>query len=319
MAAAVEDDVRLMSREERIASYRELVEGLEGILASHDPDGSTGDNEAEDAEQLALIEEVETQLRTLAKLLNEEETIQVTPNLLKKVSKSALTGELETTILYPPPKQTAASAEASSSGPASPSPSTGAPYEVLFDERDWYPCVITGTVAPENEVDRVQYRAWILGHNVEEVVYSEALRPWRPSPAAAETLQGGSSCHVIHPRTGRYVAGVVDRLTLEGTVFVKVPAGEAETLTGATETVSVPLSHVQTGKFYAQLRRRPKNEEEKAARRAEQLKLKRQRAAQERQDAAAKIAKDADDWQALMGDVLGMDRGGGAKKKRRLK
>jgi hypothetical protein len=337
MSAAAEDDVRLMSRAERIASYRELVEGLEGILASHEPDGAA-DNEAEDAEQLALIEEVEAQLRTLAKLLNEEENIQVTPGLVKKVTKSAVSGELETTIIYPLPSSSAlpssqagnaTSSSSSNGGSNSSSESAGAPYEVLFDEREWYPCVITGVIAPENEVDRVQYKAWILGHNVEELVYSEALRPWQPSATAAEELQGGASCHVIHPRTGRYVAGIVDRLTLDGSVFVKVPAGEKEkfeepttaTTTTAvpTETVAVPLSHVRVGKFYSQLRHRPKNEEERAARRAEQIKLKRQRAAQERQNVAEKIAKEADDWQALMGDMMGLDRGGGSQKKRRLK
>ncbi|KPA80781.1 hypothetical protein ABB37_04228 [Leptomonas pyrrhocoris] len=343
MTDAVDDDVRLMSRDERVASYRELVEGLEGILASHDPDGAGGEDDNEDAEQLALVEEVETQLRTLAKLLNDEETIQVTPGLIKKVSKSAVIGGApETTILYPPPPPPSSSSSINSSGGGAASgaglgssvdPTASAPYEVLFDEREWYPCVITGLVPPENEVDRVQYKAWILGHNVEEAVYSEALRPWQPSPTAAEELQSGTGCHVIHPRTGRYVPGVVDRLTLERTVFVKVPAGEQEkwaevsattaaaaAAASPSETVLVPLSHVRTGKFYAQLRHRPKNDEERAARRAEQMKLKRQRVAQERQNTAEKIAKEANDWQALMGDMMGLDSGGSsAKKKRRLK
>lgn len=313
MSDAVEDDVRRMSRDERIASYRELVDGLESILSSHDPEGGA---DADDAEQLALIEEVETQLRTLARLLNEEESITVTPGLVKKASRSAATGEIETTIVYPPPLSPASSA--SSSSPAA----AGAPYEVLFDERDWYPCVITGIVTPENDVDRVQYRAWILGHNIEDVVYSEALRPFQPSASSAEELQSGVQCHVIHPRSGRYVDGTVDRLTLEGNVFVRVPAGEKERMeeaNNAAETLPVPLSHIRTGKFYAQLRRRPKNEEEKAARRAEQIRLKRQRVAQERQSAAAKIEKEANDWQALMGDVMGVDVGGSSKKKRRLK
>ncbi|KAL7695523.1 hypothetical protein N2W54_001124 [Lotmaria passim] len=334
MSDAAEDDVRLMSREERVASYRELVEGLESILASHDPD-STGENADDDAEQLALIEEVETQLRTLAKLLNEEENIQVTPGLVKKVTKSAVTGQLETVILYPSPTPSTitSSTSGNSTATSGPGSATAAPYELLFDERDWYPCVITGVVAPENEVDRVQYKAWILGYNVEEVVYSEALRPWQPSPTATEALQGGASCHVIHPRTGRYVVGTVDRLTLDGMVFVKVPVGEKGTWEEAeadresnsasaapAETIAVPLSHVRTGKFYAQLRRRPKTDEEKAERRAELTQLKRQRVAQQRQNAAEKIAKEANDWQSLMGDMMGVDLGGGSsKKKRRFK
>ncbi|GET85760.1 hypothetical protein, conserved [Leishmania tarentolae] len=301
---AGEEDVRLMSREERIASYRELVEGLDDILASHDAEG---DNDGEDAEQMAaLVEEVEVQLRTLAKLLNEEETIQVTPGLMKKVEKSPETGEVLTTIIYPSP-----------SGPAT-APSSPelrpAPYEVLFDERDWYPCVITGIVPPAKDVDRVQYKAWILGHNVEEIVYSESLRPWQPS-ASTSDIQGGVSCHVIDPHTGRYVEGVVDRLTLEETVLVKVPVAPPSTAT--TTTVTVPLSHVLVGKFYSQLRHRPKTEEERAARRAEQARLKRERAAQQRQLAADKVAKDADDWQALIGDMMGVGSGGGKKHKRR--
>ncbi|KAG5511391.1 hypothetical protein JKF63_07354 [Porcisia hertigi] len=317
--AAGEEDVRLMTREERIASYRELVEGLDDILASAD-----GDNDGEDAEQMAaLVEEVEVQLRTLAQLLNEEETIQVTPGLMKKVERSPETGEVLITIIYPPPSTPATS---SSSSPAL----RPAPYEVLFDERDWYPCVITGIVPPLKDVDRVQYKAWILGHNVEEVVYSEALRPWQPS-ASTSDIQSGVSCHVIDPQTGRYVEGVVDRLTLEETVLVKVPVTPSTSTADSASpsartaptaiTVTVPLSHVRVGKFYSQLRHRPKTEEEKAARRAEQARLKRERVAQQRQLVADKIAKDADDWQALVGDMMGIDSGsGGVKrhKRRRL-
>ncbi|AIN95467.1 hypothetical protein LPMP_050260 [Leishmania panamensis] len=308
-----EEDVRLMSREERIASYRELVEGLDDILASHDADG---DHDGEDAMQMAaLVEEVEVQLRTLAQLLNDEETIQVTPGLMRKVEKSPETGELLTAIVYPPFSTSTAASSSSALLPA--------PYEVLFDEREWYPCVITGVVPPAKDVDRVQYKAWILGHNVEEVVYSEALRPWQPT-ASTSDIQGGVSCHVIHPQTGRYVEGVVDRLTLEETVLVKVPAAPSisttvstspSTATTTTTTVTVPLSHVRVGKFYSQLRHRPKTEEERAARRVEQARLKRERVAQQRQLAADKVAKDADDWQALIGDMMGMDSGGGGGKK----
>ncbi|AYU75932.1 hypothetical protein conserved [Leishmania donovani] len=309
---AGEEDVRRMSREERIASYRELVEGLDDILASHDADG---DNDGEDAEQMAaLVEEVEVQLRTLAQLLNEEETIQVTPGLMKKVEKSPETGEVLTTIIYPPPSMP----NTASSSPAL----RPAPYEVLFDERDWYPCVITGVVPPAKDVDRVQYKAWILGHNVEEIVYSEALRPWQPT-ASTSDIQGGVSCHVIDPQTGRYVEGVVDRLTLEETVLVKVPVApststavsESPSAATTTTTVTVPLSHVRVGKFYSQLRHRPKTEEERAVRRAERARLKRERAAQQRQMAADKVAKDADDWQALIGDMMGVGSGGGGGKK----
>lgn len=310
-----EEDVRLMSREERIASYRELVEGLDDILASHDADG---DNDGEDAEQMAaLVEEVEVQLRTLAQLLNEEETIQVTPGLMKKVVKSPEMGEVLTTIIYPPPTVPSIASSSPALRPA--------PYEVLFDERDWYPCVITGIVPPAKDVDRVQYKAWILGHNVEEIVYSEALRPWQPT-ASTSDIQGGVSCHVIDPQTGRYVEGIVDHLTLEETVLVKVPvtpststAVSASPSTAATTTtVTVPLSHVRVGKFYSQLRHRPKTEEERAARRAEQARLKRERAAQQRQMAADKVAKDADDWQSLIGDMMGVGGGGKTHKRRRF-
>ncbi|KAG5487033.1 hypothetical protein LSCM1_07702 [Leishmania martiniquensis] len=305
-----EEDVRLMSREERIASYRELVEGLDDILASHD---ANGDNDGEDAEQIAaLVEEVEAQLRTLAQLLNEEETIQVTAGLIKRVEKSSETGEVLTTIVYPSPS-TSSTAASSTLRPA--------PYEVLFDERDWYPCVIAGIVPPAKDVDRVQYKAWILGHNVEEVVYSEALRPWQPN-ASTSAIQGGMSCHVIDPQTGRYVEGVVDRLTLEETVLVKVPAAaststttSASASTATTTIVTVPLSHVRVGKFYAQLRHRPKTAEERAARRAEQARLKRERAAQQRQLATEKVAKDADDWQSLISDMMGINSGGAGDKK----
>ncbi|KAK7196416.1 hypothetical protein NESM_000578800 [Novymonas esmeraldas] len=307
--AAAEGDVRLMSREERIASYRELVEGLDDILASHDADA---DADGDDAEQMAaLVEEVETQLRTLAQLLNAEECVQVTPGLRKLVEVSPETAEVCTTIVYPPPPASGSAA----AGTLSP-----APYELLFDERDWYPCVITAVLPPAKDVDRVQYKAWILGHNVEEVVCSEALRPWRPTESTGD-IQNGVHCHVIHPVTGRYVAGVVDRLTLEETVLVKVPStpppsssSSADINTTTTTTVAVPLSHVRVGKFFAQLRRRPKTEEERATRRVEQSRLKRERAAQQRQLAASSVAADAGEWQALMGDIMGADVGGGGKR-----
>lgn len=313
MAEAAED-VQLMSREERLASYRELLEGLEEIIASHDIDATDGDDQA-----AALVEEVEQQLQTLAQLLNDEETIEVTPGLVKRVERLSGPGETtRTTVLpYASPSRTTASAEPEADGAKAGAAGklVNAPYEVLFDEREWYACVITGVLPPQQPIERLRYKAWILGYNVEEIVYSEALRPWQPSQTAA--LTGGVACHVIHPIDGVFVEGTVDRLTLDGTVLVNIPkaAGAASPSPPSLVGAEVPLSNVRVGKHHAELRRRPKTKEERDAQRQRFQQQKRDRMEQERQMAAEKIAKDADDWQSLMGDMLGTDTR--AKKKSR--
>lgn len=323
-------------RAKRLADYKELLEGLEEMLVMQSED---------DDEIQLLVADAQAQLTALAQSLNEEETIDVTPGLTKLPVQQeqpsllnddhTMTSQQNTNgyvIRYPP----------------SDDPTRAAPYEVFYDEREWLPCVIASVIPPPTAVDRIQYAAYILGYNVEEIVTSDNLRPWDAAEVSGLTsqLRSGAVCHAIAPATGAFAPATVERLTLEGTVLVtfadrsavaSVSKDRARTENGkalssdgggegeavkegektdsASLTVELPLSHVRVGKVYAQLRKRPQlTDEERAARRLENARKKRERAEMEKQLKADQVAQDANDWQSLMGDMMGV---GGAKKKKR--
>lgn len=299
-------------REKRLADYNELLEGLLEMVAMQEEAGG------EDEELSKLIADAEEQLRALASSLNAEEAVEVTPDLLKvqlppeagKAAEGQSSGgngsEEAPVILFPPPDQ----------------PRLSAPYEVLYDERAWYPCVITAVVPPAEPTDRQMYKAWILGYNVEETVLHEALRQWGKAQEAERknAIRSGAVCHAISPRSGRFEKAVIERLTLEGTVLVTFhsnapPTSSSSAVSVAAKSVELPLSHVHTAStFHAVLRKRPQlTEEEKKARRQENARRKRERAEEEKQLRSDKIAQDASDWQAMMGDLMGS---GGRRRRR---
>lgn len=291
-------------REKRLADYTELLEGLLEMVAMQEEAGGDDDEELS-----KLIVDAEEQLRSLATSLNEEETIAVTPGLVKVVLPSQDTP----VILFPPPGQQ--------------QPLLCAPYEVQYDGREWHACVITAVLAPPELTDRRRYRAWILGYNIEETVVAEALRPWAfaQEEQRKNAARSGAACNAINPSTARFEAATVERLTLEGTVMVtfanKAEVGADSGVDGEPPApaapVELPLSHVYGGaKFYPALRKRPQlTEEQRQQQRRENARRKRERAEEEKQLQADKVAQDKNDWQALMGDMMG---GGENKKKRRF-
>lgn len=163
-------------------------------------------------------------------------------------------------------------------------------------------------------------------------VLSEALRPWQPSELTVQ-LRSGVECHAIHPQRGVFVPCKVERLTLDGTVMLHTQTVSSSSLSlsssssgaaapsadaaSASETLEVPLSHVRMGKVYAKLMRRPQlTDSQQAERRAEAVRRKRERAEMNKQQRADQIAQDSSDWQAMMGDLMGVPARGGHKKAR---
>ncbi|EPY20228.1 hypothetical protein STCU_09099 [Strigomonas culicis] len=255
-------DLRNTPRDVRLREYNEFLAQLEEMLQLLD-DADDLQDEGE-----ATLREAEEKITALASSLNAEEQVQLTPGLAMDRATRA-------------PQWTAQ-----------------APYEVHFDGKRWYPCVVTARVAPESTLHRQQYRAVILGYadQVEEVLYEE-LRPWQAA-ASPEALRSGAGCHAIHPERHLYAPATVERLALNGNVVVSFTGAE-----GAREEREVCLSHVMPGdlKCYAALKKQPKRSAEEL--KAERLHAKRERAEEKRLMKADKIAQDANDWQDLMSDM----------------
>nr|CCC94117.1 conserved hypothetical protein [Trypanosoma congolense IL3000] len=290
-----------------------LLEEYYGLLANLEEALELKQNNRTDEEVDGLIDEAKAELRTVVGSLNASEVIEVTEGVTKAVDSDG-----NAVVLY----------------------GSVAPYEVHFDNVAWYSCVIVDIIKPETPLDRIRYKAWILGYNVEEEVYSDALRAWQPQTTEGEsTLRSGVACHAISPRTGKFVPAKVVRLTLSDTVIVTFntsvektteaseeneasalnkPASESNAATNdelATVTEEIPLSHVRAGRFYAQLRKRPVlTPEERALRRAQNTERKRVRLEAKRQLEANLASQNANDWQRLVTD---MGFGGGPTKKRR--
>lgn len=314
-------------REKRLADYAELLEGMLEMAAMQEEAGG------QDEELSKLIADAEEQLRALAQSLNAEEHVEVTPGINKvKLSSSSTeptsgaagdSGDQASSETVPP-------SEGGDEGdsavvvifPPANEPILSAPYEVLYDGRLWCPCVITAIVPPAEATDRQRYKAWILGYNVEETVLYEALRPWGKAQETDRKngIRSGAACHAIQPATGRYAPATVERLTLQGTVLVTftnatAPSASPGAPPATATSIELPLSHVHTAaRFYPVLRKRPQlTDEERQARRRENARRKRERAEEEKRLRADKVAQDASDWQALMGDMMG-----GSSRKRRL-
>ncbi|ORC90445.1 uncharacterized protein TM35_000082430 [Trypanosoma theileri] len=283
----------MQEREQLLEEYKGLQANLEEALELKQS------NQTDD-EVDALIEEIRNELRATVTSLNALEVIEETPGLTKKIGSDSTQ-----VICY---EETA-------------------PYEVYFDEVAWYSCVITEVIKPETPLDRIRYKAWILGYNIEEEICSEQLRVWQPQAAEGEgALRSGVACHAIDPSTGKFRPAKVERLTLDNTVIVAfgnaVKGTDASTdgndnINGSIQVTvkEVPLSHVRLGRFYEQLRKRPSlTPEERAKRRAENLERKRMRTQAKRQLEADVAAQNANDWQRLVSD---MGVGGGPKKRRR--
>ncbi|KAG8347382.1 hypothetical protein TRVL_01788 [Trypanosoma vivax] len=278
----------MQGREQLLDEYKGLLSNLEEALELKRANQT-------DEEVDELIEETKAELRTVVASLNKSEDIEVTPELVKTVLQDS-----SVVIHYP----------------------SAAPYEIYYDNSIWYSCVITEMVPPESPLERIRFKAWILGYNIEEEVYSEQLRVWQPQPAeGVAALRSGVACHAINPHTGRYQAAKVERLTLNNTVMVafeevtdKDGVTTGDGTAPPTTVEEVPLSHVRVGRFYQQLRKKTVlTPEARAERRAENIERKRMRQELKRKQEAILASQNANDWQRLVND-MGF---GGAQTKRK--
>jgi hypothetical protein len=146
---------------------------------------------------------------------------------------------------------------------------------------------------PSGPQDRVRFRAWILGYNVEELVPREALRPWQMEDAGV--LSTGVECHAIH-RNGWFQKCAIDKVSPHGTVYVHFNDSAGE-----DSTIEIPLSHIRIGRFYKQLKKMEAlSPAEEQARRALNLQRKREREEVRHQMKADMVAQDSADWQGLL-------------------
>ncbi|EPY42752.1 hypothetical protein AGDE_01171 [Angomonas deanei] len=221
------------------------------------------------------MREAEEQLVRYATLLNAEEHVSLTPDVVFSPDKTKV--HIKTDV----------------------------EYEVNYDGDRWYSCVVCEIVEPVINTDRRQYSVRILGYpDVAECVFYEGLRQWKSS-SSAEYIKSGSTCHAVHPTSFLYEPATIVRLNIEG--HVSVVFGEGE------EPVSVPLSHIiaSNQRFYPQLKKvkhaASMTPEEREQLRKERLERKRERIDEKKQMKADLIAQDANDWQSMMSD-LGMTK-----------
>eukprot|EP00744_Colponema_vietnamica_P023126 GILI01033379.1.p1 GENE.GILI01033379.1~~GILI01033379.1.p1 ORF type:complete len:288 (-),score=41.87 GILI01033379.1:53-868(-) len=222
----------MASRKEQLEEWSSVQKGLEEALVLLET--------TPDDENMELCADFETQLADCVAALNASEkslNIAPTPN-----TKFVRLADQQTVCLY---------AEA-------------APYQVHFDGKKWYSCVITNIKEPADKLDRVKYCVWILGYNIEEVVLAEELRRWQLD--LPEPILSGQPCYAIHPASGVFRNAKVDKITPKNTVVVKMEpkASGPPTLSATegpagaehpTEEVEVPISHMLNGKWYPQLRK----------------------------------------------------------------
>ena len=198
-----------------------------------------------------------------------------------------------------------------------------APLQVYFDRAAltaagdvgrWYSCVILAVVEPKGPIDRTKYRVWILGYNVEEVVYSEDLRKWVPNDASLFTP--GAPCFAIDSSVagqGLFYDALLDKVTPLGTVFVKFlhlqppPPTSSPDAAPPSETVltEIPVTHIQLGKFHRELRRRLQlTDEQKARLLGERKAKKREREEERKQIRDEKVGQKAADFQNFMEEMF---------------
>lgn len=202
--------------------------------------------------------------------------------------------------------------------PATPGEVTSCPFEIFYDKREWLPCVILEVLPPasgnpvEDAIRLSKLTVGVLGYNaIVEDVESTQLRVLDAS-SLMSSLQNGVQCHGVHPTSHRFEPCVVQRLTLGGGVMVTFE-GSAE---GATE-VELPLSHIHLGKVYKELRRTlTLTDAEKAERRQEMLKRKRERQAVVKEVEATRVTQSAATWQSDINDMM-VDSSAAPKKRRR--
>lgn len=233
-----------------------------------------------DAESIALKEEMEAEIFRIA----------------EKIAKSA------GIVPHPP-----------TSADANKSVNPVRPMEVQWDDGNWYACEIE-KITFDFMSKQVAVHTKVLGYEIQEVAAMARIRPWNSQRIAAGSIIPGTICHVVHPETGLWAQGKVDRATLKGTVWVTltVPPLVLPTHSGTAAVPQQPPasiefhpSRLRIGKIYKVLKKKLENltEEEKQTVMQEDRKKKRERAEEKRRTKEDILVQNSMDWQGLMSRV----------------
>lgn len=246
-----------------------------------------------DAENMAQVEAFEAEFGDCAARLNASEAdLGISPTVATGL-KFVQVGKVANNSPPPAGAPSPTSPAASSSSPSASNTTVtvclmpeAAPYQVLYDGRKWYSCVIVSVVPPraDDRLSRYRYKVFILGYNCEEEVYAEELRRWELD--LSEPITAGQKVFAIHPTLGKFLDAEVDKLTPKNTVMVKfVPAAEEDSQVDelAEDTIrEVPISHVLNGKWFRQIKKTEKLSAEDKKAKAKERKAKQKAKDEER-------------------------------------
>ena len=137
-------------------------------------------------------------------------------------------------VHVPTAEQLAEREKAPKSGKAPPE----RPMEVQWDDGTWYSCVVVGG-GFDYDTGTVLVKTLILGYNVAEAVPVPKLRRWLPA-VGDRAVVAGAPCKVVHPETGEWVPGKVERTTLKNTVWVNLTDPAAPAAPAATSGAASP-------------------------------------------------------------------------------
>ena len=100
------------------------------------------------------------------------------------------------------------------------------PLEMCWDDGTWYSCELVGA-SFDYATGTVLARARVLGYGVVEAVPVARLRRFQPATGERAVVPG-ADCKFVHPVTGKWTPGKVERTTLKQTVWVTMTDGTAD-------------------------------------------------------------------------------------------
>ena len=215
------------------------------------------------------------------------------------------------------------------SRPADGPPTCIAPVvELQWEDGTWYSAWVTSVLCDFGALRPVA-TCFVLGYQLEVAnVTLDRLRPWKASgsssavPTAAPVgpsagaaaiatrgLTAGSKCYFVHPKTGNWCPGSVDRCTMRDTAWIlAAPQAEAPESKFPDTTVEAPFTHIRAGRIYKALKRPADkmSDEERQQLEKEQRRKKRDRDHAVKANRESHLDNAAESWQnfaAVMGSV----------------
>eukprot|EP00658_Telonema_sp_P-2_P067513 TRINITY_DN56420_c0_g1_i1.p1 TRINITY_DN56420_c0_g1~~TRINITY_DN56420_c0_g1_i1.p1 ORF type:complete len:206 (-),score=39.43 TRINITY_DN56420_c0_g1_i1:390-1007(-) len=202
---------------------------------------------------------------------------------------------------------------------------TPTPLQVYFDRPAltaagdvgrWYSCVLLAVLEPKGPIERTKYRVWIIGYNVEEVVFSEDVRKW--STPDVSLFIPGAPCFAIDSSQsgqGLFYDATLEKVTPLGTVFVKFahlqpPAATLDSSPASSPAAEpvlteVPVTHILLGKYHRELRRRIQlTKEQKVQLVGDRKAKKREREEEKKQLKVDKVEQKAVEFQNFMDEMF---------------